>query len=143
MMKRCYKVDCAEYYLYGGRGIQVCDRWREKGTGVVNFVEDLGPRPEGTSLERKDVNGDYTPENCKWAGVKEQSFNKRRSPKNKSGRTGVDIVVSRKGVVKYRAAIRKDGKLKVLLTTSDFDEAVRAREEAEIEVYGHIKECEK
>lgn len=80
MKSRCYKEKDINYKNYGGRGIKVCDRWLErKGLGFVNFLEDMGERPEGLTLDRIDVNGNYEPENCKWSTRTEQSRNKQNT----------------------------------------------------------------
>ncbi|KAB2900385.1 MAG: hypothetical protein F9K40_09355 [Kofleriaceae bacterium] len=76
MLSRCqYRRD--PYYAdYGGRGIAVCARWRGD-RGFEHFLADMGERPEGTTLDRKDVNGNYEPGNCRWATPKEQRANQR------------------------------------------------------------------
>lgn len=72
--QRCYNENCRDYIHYGGRGIKVCDEWLES---FDNFVRDMGLRPNGMTLERRDVNGDYTKDNCYWATRKQQSLNRR------------------------------------------------------------------
>lgn len=75
MKKRCNDPNYPKYDSWGGRGIRVCQRWCE----FKEFLEDMGHRPSGTSLDRINNDGDYEPGNCRWATRKEQNSNTRRN----------------------------------------------------------------
>jgi hypothetical protein len=74
MKTRCYNAKQSSFENYGGRGITICDRWRES---FPAFVADMGRCPSGYSLDRIDVDGHYEPGNCRWAPTLQQANNTR------------------------------------------------------------------
>lgn len=74
MKQRCTNPKSSKWPEYGGRGIKICGRWLNS---FDNFLADMGARPADTTLDRREVNGDYEPNNCRWATATEQSRNRR------------------------------------------------------------------
>lgn len=75
MKQRCCNPNAARYDDYGGRGISVCERWES----FENFLADMGEKPDGRTIERRDVNGNYEPSNCVWETPKAQARNRRNN----------------------------------------------------------------
>ncbi len=96
MKNRCMNSKLRAYKNYGGRGIKVCEEWRCNFRSFYFWAVNFGYRPELT-LDRIDVNGDYSPENCKWSTYLEQNQNKRNV-----------IQIEHKGSVKTVAAFARD-----------------------------------
>lgn len=76
MLRRCYDEGCPGYKDYGGRGIEVCQRWRDD---FRTFAADMGARPELRTLDRVDNERGYGPDNCRWATYEQQATNRRCS----------------------------------------------------------------
>jgi len=78
MIQRCNNKNSMSYKWYGARGIKVCERWKD----FNNFFEDMGKKPDGLTIERKDNDGNYEPDICKWATQKENNRNNRGTKLN-------------------------------------------------------------
>lgn len=133
MKRRCFNINEPNYNYYGGRGITVCNEWRDS---FENFLKDMGECPKGMSLDRIDVNGNYCKSNCRWVTANTQAYNQRRKSSNTSGRTGV--YWHKRGY--WSACIGVKGKLIHLGDFKSFEEAKLARENAEIIYYQVNKE---
>lgn len=133
MIERCTDPKNSHYLIYGGRGITVCDRWLES---FENFLEDMGERPKGLTLDRINVDGNYCKDNCQWATTHEQAFNIGVKSNNTSGRTGV---MYNKKNNSWIATIGVLGVKTYLGSFPSFEAACNAREGAEIKFYGRSK----
>lgn len=131
MIERCYDKRNGSFADYGGRGITVCDRWKNS---FENFLEDMGMKEgDKNTIERINVNGNYEPSNCLWASIKDQARNKRKFKNNKSGCPGVSYY---RRLNKWRVEIGINNSKKSLGYFLELDDAIKARKDAEIKYWG-------
>jgi hypothetical protein len=90
MRRRCNDKKYVSYPFYGAKGIKVCPEWNHPRTGFKRFLDDMGERPDGMTLDRRDVFGDYEPSNCRWATSEIQQKNKRAFFGRTAGRSGAE-----------------------------------------------------
>ena len=124
MLQRCENSKNARYKNYGERGIKVCAKWHD----FKAFLNDMGDRPAGLTLDRIDNDGDYTPSNCRWASGTVQNLNSRVSKRNTSGVKGVSW---KKQIHRWVARGQLHGVDTLLYCGQDFDAACEARFEWE------------
>lgn len=134
MKERCDNPKNKRYSSYGGRGITYDEKWKT----FKGFYEDMGSsHKEGLELDRIDVDGNYDKDNCRWVDQTEQCYNQRLRKDNKSGKTGVFLI---KTSGKWLAYIRVNN-IKIRLGVFETkDDAIVAREKAEIDYYGYNRE---
>lgn len=125
---RCLNPNNQRYKDYGGRGIKMCDRWAGA-DGYKNFIDDMGERPKGMTLDRIDNEKGYSPDNCRWATYETQNLNKRIYKNNRTGVVGVSYHRSSKLWIAH-IRVRGIGKTEYYRTKA---EAVHARMRAELD----------
>lgn len=133
MKSRCNYPERWDAEYYNLKGISYDERWES----FENFYSDMGEVPDGMSLDRIDPNLDYYKDNCRWTTDSMQAFNQVLRVNNTSGKTGVWFI-EKSG--KWAAAITHELEKEHLGTFNSFEDAVKAREEAELKYFGFIKE---
>ena len=137
-VQRCCNKNHETYSAYGAVGITICDRWNpNSGGSFENFLEDMGERKEGTTLNRVHGAKIYSKETCEWATESVQSFDQKRRITNTSGRTGVHLS---KRTGRYEVCIWKDRRKIHLGVFDSFKTACEVRAKAELKYFGFIKE---
>lgn len=129
MKQRCLNPKATKYESYGGEGITIDERWMS----FESFYEDMGDRPEGTTLDRVSNDVGYTKLNCRWATRSVQQFNRKLTDKSKSGHVGVTWCNSYN---KWKASISCKNKVFFLGYHKTKISAIKARKEAEILHFG-------
>lgn len=133
MKNRCLCKTDKNYARWGGKGITICDRWLERPNGFQNFLNDMGPRPPHTTLDRIDNTGDYEPSNCRWATVHEQRAN---TGQMQNRIAGVHYIKARS---RWEANI-KIGDMRLTKSFLTKEEAISQRKEWEKEFLSNCRE---
>lgn len=134
MKTRCYNKNCKEYFRYGGRGITVCKEWSSCFKPFYDWAFASGYRDDLT-LDRINVNGNYEPDNCRWANRTQQARNTR---KQKNNSTGVNGVTRESRTGHFVSQIAVNGKTKRIGTFKTLEEAKNARKQAEKKYWGVV-----
>jgi len=137
MMRRCYDQNAVNYGRYGEKGTHVCDEWLDGFESFAQWALSNG-YSDSLELDRIDYNGDYTPDNCRWADEFVQAHNKGIGRNNS---TGIKGVCFSKQAGKYRAYIMRYGVKHELGLFLTLEQAVKSRQEAEIRLTKDLVYC--
>lgn len=128
MVQRCNNHKNNSYYNYGGRGIKVCEKW----LNFIGFFEDMGLRPDGLTIERRDNELGYSKTNCYWADRTAQARNQRLKKTNKTGVSGVSW---RSKEQRYHVSIGRNKKSIYFGGFPTLETATEARKQAELKYW--------
>lgn len=123
MIQRCFNKNCTDYKYYGGKGISVCDLWVEDFLNFAKWATKNGYF-ETLTIERRKVEGNYSPINCYWATRKQQALNRGVRNDSVLGITGIRKEVNRQ---KFIARVAIDGQHKFIGRFNSIEEAVKER----------------
>lgn len=123
MKYRCNNPKCANFINYGGRGIKICEEWNKSSSSFIKWALSNGYKNDLT-LDRIDNNGNYEPNNCRWATYEQQSVNQRKSKRNSSGYVGIGF---RKDTKKWTSFIHVHKKRIILGCFNTQKEALEIR----------------
>ena len=128
MKQRCYNPNHHSYHNYGGRGITICDEWKDNFKSYFDYVMSLpNAMKSNYVLDREDNDGNYEPGNLRWVTPKIQRMNQRKKP-SQTGFTGIDLYEMKYGY-RYRPIIVVDGKKIYLESHRDLIAAVISRDQ--------------
>ena len=135
MKARCYNSKHAKYSIYGARGISICDEWLGD-DGFVNFYNwaMANGYDDDKTIDRVDVDGDYSPANCRWADASLQGYNRHVQSNNSTGHRGISKLKNGR----FRAYIKKDNKQISLGWYDKIEDAIVARQNAEKELFNEL-----
>lgn len=133
MKNRCHNKNVKAYKNYGGRGIAVCSEWSNNFIAFHDWAISNGYN-DNLTIDRINNDGDYEPNNCRWADCNIQSFNKRGKNLRKYGNNGISITPSGK----YRATIALNGKNIHIGIFTTLKDAINARKSAELKYYKEL-----
>ncbi len=134
MMQRCYYEKSAGYNNYGGRGITVCAEWKSNLKGFYDWAINNGWE-EGLAIDRIDNDKGYSPDNCRWATVQNNAYNKRAYNAGDVKYKGVSSI---KDSAKFRAGIRHEGKQIHIGHFVDIEQAAKAYDTKAMELHGEF-----
>jgi len=104
MKTRCCNQNAHNYKYYGAKGVTICDRWFYS---FDNFLEDMGKKPKGYTLSRKNDIGNYEPNNCKWESKSEQSSQVFRGEKNKHSKLTTEQIACLRSLWQFKTTKSK------------------------------------